>query len=72
MTPGTDDQVFSNPIVALGPPDLALLKVGPITQLLTVADDSQVLANLRLVLNRQLQIKLFIDGGPPSLAGRHG
>lgn len=45
-----DDQVLSDPVVALGPLDLALPEVGPVAQLLNIADDGQVLPVLRLIL----------------------
>ena len=57
MALGADDQALRDPVVALCPPDLTLIEIGPIPELLDVPNYCQVLTNLRLILNRKLQIK---------------
>ena len=70
--PRSNNEVLADPVMTLGPPQLTLVEVGPVTQLIDVADHGQVLSMLRLVLKRQLQVELDLHGSrPPVLLRRH-
>lgn len=51
MALGADDEIVGDPIMPLGPLDLALVEIGPIAELLDVADHCQVFADLCFVLD---------------------
>ena len=56
--------------MAFGPLNLALIKVGPIAQLLDVANDREVFPLLGLILYREAQIVLLLSSESAVFARR--